>query len=1029
MATRRTIKIPEVRQYFRRIPQPANPFTAQLESLLLAPWYQIQRAFSDTEPLASARVSLFGEDGGSATDTYNEGYYSPDPRYAHLPGVLAGATVDTNWSSFTAVTGSGAGRRSYVLNAPEDEVEVIPEVAGVVLGACGSAAGTPGTGSRTCQFVGVDFSTALADYTLPGSGASEPNYLKDTVLYVEFLDATYSSRYARVLDVTASTDTLEIEDDIFIPAGLREARVVANIGEYTWYSSGNKASRPVSAGTLGTAGGSEVCDAGGALRTVAYNFDTENTAEVTFADPGAADSSVAITYAPGAITVAVTLKGDGAGNVDHAENDVAVINQKIADAFKPFSRAQEVPVQFFPSAGRFDSATPAAAGGAATTGTIAAVTGAVSGALSATTVGDEGNAYRVSFQMGTDANPVVNKVGSSWSIALGTTHANNTVGTINTKLSGAGAPFEIKGLGDAVTLFYEVDAAVAAVDGIAVDPGTGDKLIPVAIGELRNHAGFEAVVVLANSQSHFLEGGVDAGGVKFAGGLVPNFDIDSPNLSSFAIYAEYRALRVDKSANASLTATGNRPDVTFVTPANYEDVVGEINADNPMGLVCSEFFAASEGRRAALLSIGATATSTPWGTMAATQTALEFLQRRDVYHIFVFNDDNAIYAELDEWATSLGGTEDQPLKRPQRFYVPTKNFDARPDITTVTGDSATDVSTASVTQEDLILDIDLTAPGLFDATKLSAGKYVLVFDLTGDNDHGTYIFADGTTKGYILKGTGVGGNPYRATFDVTTGAFPGSSPHAGYSIIEIGESLYDSSGVYKSQEAADALYDFHDLTRQRRLHKHHCDSYLGLVGGAYVSLDGVFLMAQFAGLVAKHPDHLPVTSLRYPRARGVQGTTDTYMDTATVNQLEQLMGAGLILPAQRGETENGPVYVLRDLSTNVDTRVSRRRTAGVSEDKLSIEVDRLIRPRLGPALVTEQFLDRVAFDVDILLQRKMSPGATREFKTIRLQTILPITDEVRAEFGIDDSGIMLEFSYTHLDEAAQAIVRHIVRPS
>jgi len=113
----------------------------------------------------------------------------------------------------------------------------------------------------------------------------------------------------------------------------------------------------------------------------------------------------------------------------------------------------------------------------------------------------------------------------------------------------------------------------------------------------------------------------------------------------------------------------------------------------------------------------------------------------------------------------------------------------------------------------------------------------------------------------------------------------------------------------------------------------------------------------------------------------------------------------------------------------VATRVSRRRTAGVSEDKLSIEVDRLIRPRLGPALVTEQFLDRVAFDVDILLQRKMSPGATREFKTIRLQTILPITDEVRAEFAIDDSGIMLEFSYTHLDEAAQAIVRHIVRPS
>lgn len=1018
MATRRTIKIPEVRQYFRRIPQPANPFTPQLESLLLAPWYQIQRAFSDTEPLASARVSLFGEDGGSATDTYNEGYYSPEPRYAHLPGVQTGATVDTDWSSFTAVTGSGAGRRSFVLSAPEDAVEIIPDVAGVVLGACGSAAGTAGIGSRTCQFAGVDFSTALADYTLPGSGASEPNYLKDAVLYVEILDSPHSSRYARVLSVTTSTDTLEIEDDIFIPAGTYEARVVANIGEYTWYASGNKASRPVSAGTLGTAGGTEVCDASGALRTVAYNFDTQNTAEVTFADPGAADSSVAITYAPGAITVAVTLKGDGAGNVDHAENDVAVINQKIADAFKPFSRAQEVPVQFFPSAGRFDSAAPAGGGafGATTTGTITAVTGAVSGALSATTVGDEGNAYRVSFQMGTDANPVVNKVGSSWSIALGTTHANNTVGNINTALSGAGAQFEITGLGDAVTLFYKVNAAVATVDGIAEDPGVpGDKLIPVAIGELRNHAGYEAVVVLANSQSHFLEGGVDAGGVKFAGGLVPNFDIDSPNLSSFSIYSEYRALRVDKSANASLTLTGNRPDVTFVTPADYEDVVGEINTDNPMGLACSEFFAASEGRRVGIMSVGATSSDTPWGTMAATRLALEFLQRRDVYHIFVFNDDNAIYATLDDWATSLGGTEDQPLKRPQRFYVPTKNFTARPDITVVDGG----VDGGSGT--DLILDVDVSSDTLLDPTKLAAGKYVLQLD--AHTNSGDVTLQDGT-KAYTITAKDVGGNPFRVTLSSTPAAYTG-----GCLIIETGESLYDSAGVYKSQDAADALYDFHDLTRQRRLHKHHCDSYNGLVGGSFVSLDGVFLLAQFAGLVAKHPDHLPVTSLRYPRARGVRGTTDTYMDTATVNQLELLMGAGLILPAQRGETENGPVYVMRDLSTDVATRVSRRRTAGVSEDKLSIEVDRLIRPRLGPALVTEQFLDRVAFDVDILLQRKMSPGATREFKTIRLQTILPITDEVRAEFAIDDSGIMLEFSYTHLDEAAQAIVRHIVRPS
>jgi hypothetical protein len=1026
MATRRTIKIPEVRQYFRRIPQPANPFSPQLEGLLLAPWYQIQRAFSDTEPLASARVSLFGEDGGSATDTYNEGYYSPEPRYAHLPGVQAGATVDTDWSSFTAVTGSGAGRRSYVLNAPEDEVEVLVRETGVVLGECGSGAGTAGTGYRTCQFPGVDFNLVLADYLgdLPGTTLplSRANSLSDTVLYIE--TDLFPGRRMRVREVDPSApDTLFVEDDIFVDAiGPADApndgaSLYARPGEYTWYASGNKASRPIAGHTLAQSSnaGDEVCTTV-AGTTRCYNFDTLNAWTVTFALGGADSSpSVAVTYTPATNsgTVAVTFGADGGGlfdNTDAAKSGVATINALIRDAFKPLSRAGEVPIQFYPQNSNFESAQPddhAAPG--SEDGVIDPIAAAVrdwSGYVRSKAAGDEGNAYKVTVQIGTAAEPTVETPSTGhWVINLGTTPTNNTIDFINTKLVDAGDLIEIVGS----------------------TPAT-DELDVFSLGEARDQAGYTANAWFANSQSYFLEGGVDAGGVKFAGGLVPNFDVASPTLSSFSIYSEYRALRVDKSANASLTLTGNRPDVTFVTPDNYEDVVGEVDADNPMGLACSEYFAASEGRRVAIMSVGATSSDTPWGTMAATRTALEFLQRRDVYHIYVFNDDDAVYATVDDWATSLGGTEDVPLKRPQRFYVPTKNFSARPDITTVTGDSATDVDAGTGTEEDLILDIDSTAPGLFDATKLSAGKYVLVFDLDTDNDKGTHIFADGS-KGYVLKDTGVGGNPYRARFEVTGGEFPGSGTHTGYSIIEIGESLYDSAGVYKSQEAADALYDFHDFTRQRRLHKHHCDSYEGLVGGSFVSLDGVFLMAQFAGLIAKHPDHLPVTSLTYPRARGVRGTTDTYMDTATSNQLELLMGAGLILPAQRGGSDSGPVYVMRDLSTNVDTRVSRRRTAGVSEDKLSIELDRLIQPRLGPALVTEQFLDRVSFDVDALLQNKMNPGASREFKTIRLQTLLPITDEVRAEFGIDDSGIMLEISYTHLDEAAQAIIRHVVRPS
>lgn len=992
MATRRSIEEPRTRQFFQRQQQRRDTQNEVLESLIIAPSYQIVRALEDTTPLESARVTFDGRDGGSGVDVYNSGYYDNTPFYASFPGAEQGSRLDEAFSFLVASFGAGASQTLNVLNRPATAQQLLDRGSGVELG----EQGTGGLGTRTVQFPGVDFTVLLADFTLQGLGTlppPEPNYLEDDILYVYF--DSYPTRPARVVGVDPSNrDTLIIEDDVFVPQlSNTAASLVSNPAWFEFFSSGQKAQLPVAGHTVSEGAANTAATTAGT--SVAYNFDVTNTWEVVFVDPGGAATdlsvSVAFTAASNSGVITVNLGRTGSA-LDDTKNTIGLINAAIRDAFKGQSPVHETPVQFAPETGAIDDPTPFNSAASASSGAITARTENWVGRVEAKVSGSDGTKYRVTLQSGVVADPSIERVGDHFIITLGTVPANNTVDAVNALI-------------DAKTVNLQ--------DGIRfVTTGTSstDEIDTLSLGSRITHAGYVSTQWDPTDQSKFLGGGLDASSFELYGGLIPHYDVAAATVVQASIYAEYRALRVSMSRAASPLTTGNRPALTRYRLDDYIEKNEEISVDNPMGLALEIFFSASQSRQVFGLSPEAVSADKPWGTAEAIREALVFAQKREVYHVYILSDDPEAAEEVYQAAINIGGTETEALKRPQIFYFSTKNFEISPDLPIAAGSVATKQGSA-----ELVLDSNVSSDEVLDPAKLAAGRYVISFVSDASNIGGDATLQDGSV-GFSLSAKNVGGSP----FTITVAGSLGAGPFGSYQIFETGASLYDGSNVYDAATAISILEEWGALTSQKRVARHHCDGFEFQLNGQFTQLDGVYLLASFAGLVAASPDQIPVSKVTYPGVRNVQGTSDLY----SLEQMNFLTGAGYILPIQNGDSDRAPVYVRRDVSSDTSTLVFRRRTAGVSEDKLSIEVDRLITPRLGAALVTDQFLDRLAMDLDNLFQRYKQDSV---FKNINLLNVLPITDEIRAQFGIEDSGVFILAEYEHLEEVGTAIFKHIVR--
>lgn len=992
MATRRSITEGGVFQFFTRIPRPVAPDAAALNTVFIVPLYQNVRAFEETGDLVeSARVDLDGSGGGSYTSAFP---FNSQSVSAPLPGLRQGAVVDPAKTDIYLAFGSGAAATTNRLSSENDE-QVLLDRSTLTSGVLGGPnAGNPELREFSDSF-NLDFGIILAGLPVPGLGAAR-NPLANNLILVVFEGFEDKPAIVQALGSEAAplTDnTLLIWADPRVPSGTYGYKIVILPRFFDVYPTGRSAFIYASdfdpSGSVLTDTGSE------GAGTIEYeNLDPNQDWDVEVVDPSpATDQDVTVVITPYTATpkVTISLGTDGGGALDPAKNTVDLVSEAVVAAFRDHYRPGWAPVRVVnlgTSANTFVAAL------ASTT-----ITGPVlgwDGRIVKKTVGADGNDIRVDLQVavGADDPAKVEQFGDNVIITLGTTGgsydpADNLVSDLNDLLTAANIDLEI------------------VIDETTI-PGT-ESLYPDGLADYFNHAGFVIIgyqrkPASASALTEFLVGGLDAGGVEIYGGLLPN--TNETTVVSARAYAEYRALRVDASPSASSVTTGNRANLIEVTEFEVERLLGEVSPDNPAGLAANQYFAAAAGRRLFILSPAVVSSTYPWGTQQAMQDAWDFLLKRTPYHVYAFND----APFMTEWGASvteaLGGTETEALVKPTRLYYPIKNFETEADLTIASG---TDADRDAFDLSQATASIDFVASGVV------AGDAVVFSGLEAEAT--APLTLQSGDKAFEIATVNVGGDPFKVDF---TTDLPVSVSNKAFTVFRPGETLTNTDGTYKSQEAAESLYDFHDQFVHPRLNKHLADAFETSVDGTFTLLDGVYMLAKFAGLIAKSPQHVPVNRVGYPEVRRVEGTSDIY----NKDQLDLLTGGGIVVPIQRIAGE-GPVIVRRDVSSDTSTRIFQRRTAGVAEDLLVIETERLIQPRLGPALVTEQVLDRVAIDITGLIDFFRERDV---FRSIELVRIVAIDDEIRQDFGIDDTGVLVIYELAHLEEFTTAIINHIIRP-
>ena len=968
MTEQRRIPATKVYPFFTRQPVQPTPGRNALESVLVVPIYQTTQAFDPSlEPLEESRLAWFGAT--AETASYRSQFGDAHFAAASFENMRQGAALEAASTDVFAVIGAGPGRLEKRLNKAASEVTLFKTNGSVALG---EFFDTPGY--RSVTVAGADFTRIMAGVALPGTGMqTPPNFLTDQVVVARVGPAQTP---VLVLDIDPTDpSTLHVQDvvELLDNSSVSGLTVTLFPRQFEVFPEG-RASR-VFLSSRDISG--EAVDIGGS--GVVWAWASAGTRNVSLVvQTGATDSVSPGVTGSGVVEITLTL----------ATNTVAAARQLLQSV--NYLTAAFAPVVEI----RGDDASTLEVG----TYSLSAVSADQDLAILRSKSGDgalEGARVILRPQPIDTAETVVSQVGPDWEIALGTDGTGALIGTladIQAALVAANAPLEL-------------DLSTHSASPTAV---------PDYITEERNSLGVwyrawnPAVLELADHQSDpmdaALRGGVTGGGVVVYGGLLPTTSADI----SAALYSQFRALRVDLSAKASLSKTGNRPGLVEVYRDSLEDIFGPVDATNPGPLAALLYTLASEDRRVFLLSPHEVSETSPWGTREAVLEALKLCKRRDVYHVGVMNDAFWVQGVLKDFVDRLGGTASAFLRKPMRVYIPTKNPTTAPDLPVVTGlDGVVDQINTSLVSAS----VDFVGAGVEEGD-------VLVFSSTSEASSTPVLLQDGR-RGYRIAVVGASGDPF--TIETET-ALP-SAAGGPFEVLRPGGSLVNPDGSYRAQEAVEALNSWHRLTAHPRLIKHHVDSVRFSGAGSVLQLDGVYALAQYLGMIASRPQHLPMNEAVYPNFTRVEGSHSVYEE----DQLEVLAGAGLTMPWQRDGNEEGRVRVFRDVSSDTSTRDFQRRTAGVSEDMLCRDVTAIVRSNMGPNLVTDELLDMISGLLDDLVVRYQSK--LRIFRRLEVTRIIPINDEIRQTYGIDDSGVLVVIRKQHYEEATAGILNFIVDAS
>lgn len=444
-----------------------------------------------------------------------------------------------------------------------------------------------------------------------------------------------------------------------------------------------------------------------------------------------------------------------------------------------------------------------------------------------------------------------------------------------------------------------------------------------------------------------VEATITAGGVSV---LIPGKSL---------VYLQYKGVRQDvsaKAARASLLSFENTTDLASIVPP--------VNTDSPMSL--GTFFALlnAPGSTVNALGVDEVSADMPNGTLEAYTRAFEFLEAVEVYSVAPMTND----ASIGQLALAHVTAMSLPESKGERIAIfngkmPTQKIDTL--VASGISGSGTPDSTQFDTGIPNLGEI-LIANGL-EPSSTQAVDIGLYLDIATD----TSKYSISSITGSVVTVRTLAGDFTASENEdgfYAEAVLPGGLINEPFALRIRGESLTLPDGTLDKLNVAKTLQEMGRGYSNRRFWHVVPDKVAATIGGLEQELDGFYMCAAIAGMVAQQPPSQSFTNFPMNGFTRVIGSNDLF----TEKQLNVIAAGGNWIVMQEGA--GTPLFSRMALTTDLTSIETRTDSITKVVDFTAKFLRTGLKNFIGRFNVTQGFLDSLGHVVQGLGTFLMDTG-------------------------------------------------------
>jgi len=453
------------------------------------------------------------------------------------------------------------------------------------------------------------------------------------------------------------------------------------------------------------------------------------------------------------------------------------------------------------------------------------------------------------------------------------------------------------------------------------------------------------------------------------------------------VYIPYTALRKDVTASAEDPAL-----LTFESTEILEASIGPISINNPLCLGVFLALANSPTQTISALGIDEESAAAPYGTLDGWSRAIEYIESKEVYAIAPLTADEYVQGLLSTHVQAMSA----PEERGERIlFIWAALPDRAVTVTVASGENGESNGTENSFTLDVNPASDLIENGIDPSDEISVDDNLyleLVVTTLGVSELRRYSVQEVNGVVIALRVTFADGENTDGFF--TTETLDEELSAADWTLKIRGDRLYVTGTTIPDLAAeASAAASQAAAFAHRRVYYLACDSVDTSIDGVTQNVEGFYLAAAIAGMVAEQPPQQPFTNFPVAGFTRVYGTDDTYNG----KQLDTIADAGRYVMVNLG----GVPVARKQLSTDPTSIQTKELSITKAIDWLAKGLRATNRVFIGRSVITSGFLDQLTLCNEGFLDYAELLGVVRKAELTKLLQDTDAPDTVLIDVSVE----------------------------